>query len=494
MDVQMPDGTVIQGVPDGMSRADLVAKLQANGHDVSGLQPQQPSALDSVLDMRSPSLGGMSLRGVYNAGMGAIRGAGSIGATLLTPVDAAARALGADPNNITGIGRTDRRQAMTDATQNLGADPTSTEYKLGKLTAEGAGTAGAGGVLAGGAKMVGAAPEVVSALASNGLTTGTAAAPGLAAAAGNLALRTGAGAVAGGTQVGLVDPGSAGTGVAIGGALPGALKVVGAAGGALADKSEEFAKWLMQSALKPTLAQRSSGQADTAVQTLLDYGINPTKAGVNKLQGLISDLNDKVSGAISASDATVSKTKVLNALKGTLEKFSNQVSPTADTDAIAGAGADFMNHPSLPAGDAIPVQQAQDLKTGTYNVLRGKYGEQGSASTEAQKALARGLKDEISTAVPEVGPWNAEESRLLSTLDVTERRVLLDANKNPLGLASLAHNPAGMLAFMADRSAAFKSLAARAINSAVQNAPQLNALAGPAAFRALPRAGAQQSP
>lgn len=41
MDVQLPDGTVIQGVPDGISRADLVAKLRANGYDTSKLAPQE---------------------------------------------------------------------------------------------------------------------------------------------------------------------------------------------------------------------------------------------------------------------------------------------------------------------------------------------------------------------------------------------------------------------------------------------------------------------
>jgi len=42
MDVRLPDGTVIQNVPDGMSKADLMAKLKANGYDVSKLEmPQQ---------------------------------------------------------------------------------------------------------------------------------------------------------------------------------------------------------------------------------------------------------------------------------------------------------------------------------------------------------------------------------------------------------------------------------------------------------------------
>ena len=38
MDVRLPDGTVIKNVPDGMSKADLTAKLKANGYDVSKLE------------------------------------------------------------------------------------------------------------------------------------------------------------------------------------------------------------------------------------------------------------------------------------------------------------------------------------------------------------------------------------------------------------------------------------------------------------------------
>jgi hypothetical protein len=44
MDVRLPDGTIIKGVPDGMSKADLTAKLQANGYDMSKLEPVAPSS------------------------------------------------------------------------------------------------------------------------------------------------------------------------------------------------------------------------------------------------------------------------------------------------------------------------------------------------------------------------------------------------------------------------------------------------------------------
>ena len=37
MDVRLPDGTLLRGVPDNISKADLVAKLKNNGYDTSKL-------------------------------------------------------------------------------------------------------------------------------------------------------------------------------------------------------------------------------------------------------------------------------------------------------------------------------------------------------------------------------------------------------------------------------------------------------------------------
>ena len=49
MDVRFPDGTVITGVPDGTTKAQLDAKLKGNGYDLSKLTtPPEPGALDVV--------------------------------------------------------------------------------------------------------------------------------------------------------------------------------------------------------------------------------------------------------------------------------------------------------------------------------------------------------------------------------------------------------------------------------------------------------------
>ncbi len=254
-----------------------------------------------------------------------------------------------------------------------------------------------------------------------------------------------------------------GTGATGGAVLGPVAQVVGNTGNYLADKAEG----LMQSALKPTIEQLRTGKAQTAVRTLLDEGINPTEAGVDILKTRIGDINNQVKSEIAGSTATIDKQAVINALSGTRDRFTNQVNPVGDLDAISAVENGFLNHPAIP-NQTFPVQQAQDLKQGTYSVLSKKYGQLGSAETEAQKALARGLKEQISSAVPEVANLNAQESKLIDALSVTERRALMDMNKNPMGLAALAHNPGGWAAMMADKSALFKSLVARAMNQTSQ--------------------------
>ncbi|MDE1906981.1 MAG: hypothetical protein KGH75_11090 [Rhodospirillales bacterium] len=170
-----------------------------------------------------------------NVAAGAINGAGNIGATLLAPADYAARALGVSNDY---IGRSDRRQAITDGLTTLGqqlglpVDAQSLPYKAGSLGAELAGTAGVGGALGSVAKSIGA-PAASSALASGGFDLGAPAAQTLAGKAAQLAARTGAAGLVGGVSAGMVDPSQAGTGALTGAVLPGSVQALGALGSGL---------------------------------------------------------------------------------------------------------------------------------------------------------------------------------------------------------------------------------------------------------------------
>ncbi len=447
--------------------------------EAAAAQPAAPQAVAKLKDLPQRSFAGEVGQGVGNLVGGAIRGAGSIGATIMYPWDKAQDLYYDDRGPtisglVTGKAKKsrneERRQEMDFGLEHMGAEPDSMMYKGGKLTAEVAGTMGAGGAL--GQGVVRAAPLLARAgmsapaitTAANALRTGGFLAPGA-----NLGTRIGAGAITGGASAGMIDPNSVGVGAGIGAALPGAAKLGGKIGGMAASAMSDSAKRLMQSALKPTIAQRKSGDAATAVEVMLENGINPTMGGVTKLRGLIDILNDQVTERIANSTATVSKAKVMKSLDDVTRDFGVQVAPTADLAAIKATGQDFANHPGI-IGDAIPVQAAQAMKQGTYKVLAKKFGQMGSADTEAQKALARGLKEGIAEGVPGVAGLNAAESKMIRGLDVVERRALMDLNKNPVGLAALAHSPTAWATMMADKSALFKSLAARMLNSSAQGA------------------------
>lgn len=243
------------------------------------------------------------------------------------------------------------------------------------------------------------------------------------------------------------------------------------AGGALLNRAaspvmEKGAKRLMQSAAKPVMGDLRTGRAAQAIDTMLKEGINVTPGGVSKLRAKIYNLNDEISRAVQNSPETVDKVKVAEELRGLTDKFYKQVNPRSDVASIEKVWEEFLTHPLLAGKQEIPVQLAQEMKQGTYRSLGKKaYGELKGAETEAQKALARGLKNEIAEVVPGVSALNKSESDLLNALSVAERRVLSSMNNNPGGLAWIIDDPVRGAAFMADKSDLFKSLVARMLNS-----------------------------
>ena len=209
-DVTAPDGKIYEvNAPEGATQDDAIKYVQQNLY--------KPTAQAAPV----PEEKGGFLQGAGNLAAGALRGAGSIGATLLSPLDIAKDAIAGK-----GLSLESNRQRRTDmdaALGTMGAQPDSWMYKGGKLAGEIAGTAGAGGVLGNVAARAGAPAAMVSSLGSGGLN--------VAGATGPLALATRAagGAITGGATAGLVDPSQAGMGAAIGGAFPVVAKGVGAA-------------------------------------------------------------------------------------------------------------------------------------------------------------------------------------------------------------------------------------------------------------------------
>ncbi len=277
-------------------------------------------------------------------------------------------------------------------------------------------------------------------------------------------------------------------------ALQGGAELAGGAIGAVMKPAGEA---LMQTALKPGLraAVKSvrAGETPRVVKTLLDEGVNVTPGGIEKLNRIISASNQEIKQAIASVPFEVNPYKVASRLGETAKAAATQVNPAADLNAVSRVGQEFLQ---THGGAAIPGQTAQALKAGTYRQLGNKAytGELKGATVEAQKALARGLKEEIESEFAQTLPGvkaslglpggidiaaaNAREGRAIEALDAVSRRVAVGGNNNPMGIASLAvSHPVTFLTAMMDRHPAVKSMLARGLyqsaGAAAKVSPQL---------------------
>lgn len=293
MDVRLPDGTLIRGVPDGTTQEQLTAKLKANGYSfneapAAPAQEESGGMLDRAVKLLSPMVPASLLltadgrKRLVNDVAGSVRGAGSIGATALYPLDKYNDLTQGDRGpNVTGLvtgkqplsRNEERRQAMTDTLRDLGADPDSPDFQLAKIATEVGGTLPIGGVAG---KFLGTvAPRLGAAVASGGLSTGARVAPGVLPALADTGIRVAGGAINGALSAGAINPSDAPAGAALGGALPVATKAAGAVG-------RVVGKALSPNVAKNEAVQRIASElGDEVPQVVADIGTYYPKGAEN---------------------------------------------------------------------------------------------------------------------------------------------------------------------------------------------------------------------
>ena len=281
------DGITINNIPDNISKddqslKDRVAKLRG-GNAQPQQEPQSQPATNKAPSLGNLRYGGNSYRDNNGAGLGslaagAVRGAGSIGATLLLPADMINQKMRGD-DFFSMKDNNERRQAMTDGLETMGADTDSLMFKGGKLAGEIAGTAGIGGSAGGGITKIGGGNPLMNkignSVASGGLDLGVKGGSMLA----NGATRVGGGAINGALTAGAVDPESMGVGAVAGGALPVGVAGLGGAG-----------KLFKGIAGNYSAANRAAGQGD---DLLANAGQNPlqTIENLRNAQGATEGFN-----------------------------------------------------------------------------------------------------------------------------------------------------------------------------------------------------------
>lgn len=461
--------------------------------------PAQPSKLSSIK------------QNIGNIAAGAFRGAGSIGATLLTPIDAAARAIGVQ-NDF--IGRTDRRAQMDGALQGLGAEPDSYTFKGGKILGEVAGTAGAGGVLANGVRglagtnaLRGLEPiisGVAKGLETGGFRVGELAGTGLGAVT-----RVGAGAATGGLAAGLANPEDAGMGALIGGALPGAVKVAGEAGKLTSRAVSGFAKnalGMTTGAGAETFgtAYRAGKEGGTSFLDNMRGNVPMTdvldgaKDALSKMRiergnqyrsGMVDIAKDKSVIDFAPIDSAVNSLKTMGSFKGqvinknaagTVDEITGIVSQwkglnpaeyhtPEGLDALKKSIGDVRDAtqfgtPGRKAADTAynSVKAQIDLQAPTYAKVMKDYSQASNALTEIEKALSLGNKASADTSMRKlqslmrnnVNTNYGNRLELAKTLESNGAEILpavagqAASSFTPRGLQGLAASGAGVASFM----------------------------------------------
>ena len=263
----------------------------------------------------------------------------------------------------------------------------------------------------------------------------------------------------------------------------------------------ELPERLYQSALKPSPAL-AAPKVQGMIQSGLDNQIPVSAEGVSKLNTLINNLGDQVKAEIEArgpqpwpgqvpgqkllpappqetilpassadrtltldspyaeqsvlrrpqqfpatpaktSGATIDPRAVAQRADQLKSRFAAQVAPDADLQAIEQTKNEFLQNNPGP----IPASAAQDIKSGTYQQLKDRaYGQQSTATVEAQKALARGIKEELEAQFPEIQGLNAQQGQAASLQKALTRAVQRIDNHQMIGLGGTVAGAGGAAA------------------------------------------------
>lgn len=219
-----------------------------------------------------------------------------------------------------------------------------------------------------------------------------------------------------------------------------------------------YAERLYQTALKPSIATGAEKAAEltaTGLRERIPVSAKGYEMGRAKINALNQEIADKIATRSQQLGAVIDPKNVVKELEAKRPWATLQVNPEADIQALNNAKAEFLRQHTVeapytklgaftdpaeaeamgsmyyPAGQGststvqpMTLSKAQAIKQGTYQRLQGAYDELGTAKTEYQKALARGLKNDIVANFPELKGLNARDSSLIDLMDELEKHAV----------------------------------------------------------------------
>lgn len=385
------------------------------GFDPDAYLAQKPFNPDEYLGAQPKS--GV-LQNLGNVAAGALRGAGSIGATILAPIDMASDALAGKGFSLES--NRQRRADMDAALATMGAETDSLGYGAGKLGGEIAGTAGMGGALAKGVSAIpGAAtkiPALIEALRTGGMSGGS------------LATRMAGGAATGGASAALADPSEFGTGATIGAALPAAGKLLKGAG-TLAKKFIGSTTGVGDEALTQALKAGKAGGKAADDFTGAMRGTSSMDDALSMAKQNLEAMGQQKQAAYRQGMAGIKADKTILDLKNVdqavndavgMATFKGQIKNEKAASALSNIKGEIDNWKSLDPAEFHTPEGLDALKQKIGGILEEIPFEQKTARTAAGKVYDS-LRTEISKQAPEYSKVMKGYSEATDTIKEIER-------------------------------------------------------------------------
>lgn len=238
--------------------------------------------------------------------------------------------------------------------------------------------------------------------------------------------------------------GAAATDIGEQGALQGALE---GAGQAVMPVVGKVAESVYRGYLKPSLSRVNLPKATQIVKDAIAEALPVTKGGLQRADELIGELNGKVESLLSqATGRTVDLSAMANDVRAWATRtFDRPGRDPRDLKAALDVADRIDQHPSVNpsnlgnqmAGNTTAAQvsmpAANQVKRDLQRSAADKFGvPTGSAETATEKYASSTMRKGIEAQVPEVGPLNARQSRLLDVAKSIARATGREENKSPL--------------------------------------------------------------
>lgn len=194
----------------------------------------------------------------------------------------------------------------------------------------------------------------------------------------------------------------------------------------------KIAPRLYQHVLKPstTLTQP---ERQAILNTGIEGGYPVSRGGIDKvsidMKNLMAEVDDLV-GQATQTGQQVSLKNAAARLDDTIAKYSNSPIPSEYIDKIKA----FRDTMLKERGNILTPEIAQEMKRTIYKLLPDSaYGEQFTTLTkDMRKDLARGLKEELESIIPELKNLNKSWGAKAEFKDILERAVGRIDNRYPL--------------------------------------------------------------